>query len=132
MASWVRLVDQLKNLPKEAESFPRLNLSDLPKFSEETHSVESVFEFEQEDDAPELRGQAYFSVKTGEDLTIYTQNEERPLIGRVVKVYPESKEFDIHWLARVGKSNRFLLEFLDNEARIDRLEEDTVMFSNMR
>ena len=34
----------------------------------------------------------------GLDVCVYTQDlETRPWLGRVVKVFPESLEFEIHW-----------------------------------
>ena len=111
-----------------------MNISDLPKPSQETLSANSENDIQEDRlDVPELQGERYFSVKEGQDVTIYTEERtSRPWIGRIARVFPEKREFDIQWLSRVGKSNKYVLANIDGAPHIDRLEEDTVMFSEMR
>ena len=135
VTSWSQLDRELRRLPQDSYKFPPLKMSDLPTWQTETHFAENEYDFQEEDhlEVPQLRGETYFSVQEGQDVTIYTEDKSsRPWIGRVIKIYSDKREFDVQWLTRVGKSNRYLLAELDGSPHIDRLEEDTVMFTEMR
>ena len=112
-----------------------MNMFELPKFTVEAvgGACEDEFDFVDDTDVPELTGDRYFSVRVGQDLVIYTESkEDRPWVGRVSQIFPVQRQFEIHWMCRVGKSDRFVLLYNNDQPSRDILDEDMVMFSDMR
>ena len=113
-----------------------MNVLGLPKFTvdENESRASDGFDFLEEDsEVPELVGELHFSVRVGQDLVIYTESRvDRPWIGRVTRIFPERRQFEIHWMSRVGKSDRYLLLYNNDQPSLDILDEDMVMFSDMR
>ena len=144
MSSWSTLVKKLNSLPR-AKNLSSMDVKSLPKMSDDLlEEVQPGCEFAEEladefTDVPELRGELYFTVQVGQDVVVYNgiedseqTNDRRPWVGRAIAIYPEDHQFDIQWMRRVGRTNRYMLMYNGEEPYVDRVDEDSVMFTNMR
>ena len=79
--------------------------SELPKqVAEPVTSVPDEYAFvTEENDVPSISGTLYEHESSSNlmlemDLCVYTETREnRPWIGRVSNLFPQSRQFDIHW-----------------------------------
>ena len=140
--SWDRLRDRLESLPRRSESFPKMQLLELPKQSLEVLQVPEYL-LEEEEQGNELTGDLYDEEVTegdldseicvGMDLCVYTiEQRGRPLVGRVLEIL-EDKKFLIHWFSRkTSRSKKFeALSDKDGSRSISEMENGSVMFWQM-
>ena len=141
-ASWDRLKDRLEGLPRRSESFPKMNLHQLPKQLQEVLQVPDYL-LDKEDEGTELTGDLYHEevaegdldseIAPGMDLCVYTTEKQgRPWVGRVLELL-EDKRFLIHWFTRkTVRSKKFeALNNKDESRNISEMENGSVMIWQM-
>ena len=81
-----------------------MNVLDFPKYADEEQVPnEDGDDFGLEEDAhvPELGGELHFAVRVGQDVVLYTEDTvSRPWIGRVTEIFPDSRQFEVHWMEK--------------------------------
>ena len=140
--SWDRLRDRLEGLPRRSESFPKMNLIQLPKQLQEVLQVPEYL-LDKEDEGTELTGDLYqeevaegdldSEIAAGMDLCVYTTEKQgRPWVGRVLELL-EDKRFLIHWFTRkTSRSKKFEALFnRDGSRNISEMENGSVMIWQM-
>ena len=137
-SSWDKLRKTLEDLPKIANTFPKMNLETFPKVIEETLVVPDQLRFSH--DVPEVRGELFpesaveghleDEVSVGMDVCIYTEDKRsRPWMGRIVKIL-DNKKFILHWYGRKSSRSSIFtaLSKSDGSPYLAELDNDTVMF----
>ena len=115
--SWRSLLGRLEVLPRIQHTFPKMNLSDLPKTLDNPVVFEIPDEFnfveDKSDNFKEIVGQVYpeglFNHHIKKDMDVAVRSEDKssiPWLGRVVEILSDCK-FLIHWYGRSGRSLKF-------------------------
>ena len=121
-SSWEALKQTLESLPARQDDLMKMKISGFPKQAEEMTPIipEHYGQFlaDNVEGVPQLRGEIYpdnvgegnFNLEAvvDADVVVYTKDKEnRPWVGRVVKVLP-GKKFTLQWYKRMsGRSNTF-------------------------
>jgi hypothetical protein len=118
-ASWDALRKTLESLPGRKENLLKMKISELPRQS--IHLVPEIpdhfGQFSNDELVPELRGEIFpekisdgnfnSEITENADVVVYTRSKQnRPWVGRVVKILPERK-FTVQWYKRRGRGNTF-------------------------
>jgi hypothetical protein len=117
-----------------------LQILDLPKQSKDATPASNVLE-DLDKDVPELVGEVFpaellernfsSSILHGMDVVVYTKSKNRPWVGRVVEILPESR-FSLHWFSRRSRSKTFYAMFSTDGSKFVSEEEcDSVMLWEM-
>ena len=122
-SSWEALRQTLESLPGRQGNLMKMKITGFPKQVEELAPIIpehfSQLLAENVGGVPQLRGDVYpddvgegnFNLEAvvDADVVVYTRDKEnRPWVGRVVKVLPDRKKFTLQWYKRMsGRSNTF-------------------------
>ena len=140
--SWERTLTELENLQKKIHNFPKMNLLSLPRQTDVPVPVyPSFLEPFLEAEERELQGQKCvedasdgdFSseILTNMDVVVYSEvKANRPWLGRVRRLLPETREFEIQWYCKRGRSLVFQPSVTkdDETPFLSILSVDTVMY----
>ena len=119
-SSWEALRKTLDSLPTRKDNLMKMKISEFPEQSADTAPgmPEHIGQFLPDlEDVPHLRGELFHEVSEGDfnreaavgaDVVVYTREKEnRPWVGRVVKVLPKNK-FTLQWYKRrSSRANTF-------------------------
>ena len=138
--SWDRLRESLESLPRKRASLQCMQILDLPKQSKDATPASNVLP-DLEKDVPDLVGELFpaellesnfsSSILVGMDVVVYTKYKNRPWVGRVDKIFPESR-FSLHWYSRRSRSKTFYAMFNSDGSKFVSEEDcDSVMLWEM-
>ena len=127
-SSWQRLQSRLLGI--QTRHLPPMNLDKLKvERTVEIPSLPDEYQFLQNTNHPEIRGERNHSLEVGLDVVVYTQiTKNRPWLGMVVSLQGEDS-FTIQWYERSGRSERFVaMRHSTGEPYTDVQKKATVMF----
>ena len=139
--SWERSIQELENLHKRRD-FPSMDLRLLPRQADAPVPVYPTFlKPYLEAEVREIQGQKCLQeasdgdfsneIQRGMDVVVYSEvKANRPWVGRVQRLLPETREFEILWYSKKGRNLVFhpSLGQEDGAPFLSILSVDTVMF----